>query len=158
MTIPFFDVGWKAVNVQYRLTDPPAGVGKYRFTHGLPTPLFLTNPYDKPAGPTLLVEGAKKAIVCFDNIDDLNIVAIPSKAPPARILESLSECDPIYIALDPDAYVANGGKPAVNRVVAKLGRERCRIVKLPCKADDLFTRHGGTAADMNEFIYQGLPV
>ena len=118
----------------------------------------MTNPYDKPSGPTLLVEGAKKAIVAFDHIDDLNIVAIPSKSPPKRLLGQLKDCDPIYIALDPDAYVADRGKPAVNRVVTKLGAERCRIVKLPCKPDDLFTMYGGAAEDFEHFIKQAVRV
>jgi hypothetical protein len=52
--------------------------------------------------------------------------------------------------------VANGGKPAVNRIVAKLGGERCRVIKMPCKVDDMVTKYGATAEDLMTFIYHGL--
>lgn len=153
MTIPHFDKGWQAVNVQYRMVNPPAGVGKYRYTAGLPAPLFLTEPDRELAGPTLLLEGAKKAIVVYAHLGvDLNVIAVPSKMPGKDLIERLAECDPVYVALDPDAYQATGkSKPAVNRLARLIG-SRARIVKLPCKPDDLFTRHKGNTNDFLGFL------
>lgn len=153
MTIPIFDVGWQAVNVQYRIINPPPNVGKYRFTHGLPAPLYLTDPDNEPSGPTLLVEGAKKGIILYAHLGHkFTVVAVPSKSPGQKLVERLSNCDPVYIALDPDAYVAGkGAKPAANRLVSML-KGRARIVKLPVKPDDLFTKFGGTAAEFLGFM------
>lgn len=152
MTIPIFDVGWKAVNVQYRIVNPPNGVGKYRFTAGLPAPLYLTDPDNEPSGKTLLVEGAKKAIVLYAHLGHkFTVVAVPSKMPGQQLIERLGDCDPVYVALDPDAYIADWGvKPAVNRLVSLL-KGRARIVKLPVKPDDLFTRFNGTVNDFLSF-------
>lgn len=157
MTIPVFDVGWKAVNVQYRIVNPPSGVGKYRFTAGLPAPLYLTDPDNEPSGATLLVEGAKKAVVCYAHLGhEFTVVAVPSKAPGQALIKRLTECDPVYVALDPDAYTADKGiKPAVNRIVRML-KGRARIVKLPVKPDDMFTMYGGTASDFMNFTRQAV--
>lgn len=152
MTIPIFDVGWQAVNVQYRIINPPHGVGKYRFTAGLPAPLYLTDPDTEPTGPTLLVEGAKKAIILYLHVGHkFTVLAVPSKMPGKDLIARLDKCDPVYVALDPDAYIADKGtNPAVNRVVKMLDG-RARIVKLPVKPDDLFTKYGGTADDFLGF-------
>lgn len=152
MTIPVFDIGWEAVNVQYRLMSPPDGVGKYRFTYGLPTPLFLTNPYIEPEGDVLLVEGAKKAIVTFDKLDDLYIVAVPSKVPPLQILARLSNADVVYIALDPDAYL-EGKSSAASRIGIALG-DKARYVRLPSKPDDFFTMYGGSQCQFMRYVRQ----
>lgn len=152
MTIPVFDVGWEAVNVQYRLMEPPSGVGKYRFTSGLPTPLFLTNPYTEPAGDVLLVEGAKKAIVTFDKLDDLCIVAVPSKVPPLQILDRLDQADAVYIALDPDAYCDKRASAAY-RIGKALGN-KARYVRLPTKPDDFFTMYGGSQSQFMRYVRQ----
>jgi hypothetical protein len=158
MTIPHFDTGWQAVNVQYRIVNPPAGVGKYRYTAGLPAPLFLTEPDRELSGATILLEGAKKAIVTYPKVGpDFNIVAVPSKMPGKDLLDRLADCDPLYLALDPDAYVATKSKdgrmlaPAINRL-ARLVGSRARIVKLPCKADDMFTIYGGGGRDFASFL------
>ena len=157
MTIPIFDVGWQAVNVQYRIIQPPRNVGKYRFTAGLPAPLYLTDPDTEPSGPTILVEGAKKAIVLYAHLGHkFAVVAVPSKMPGAQLIKRLGNCDPVYVTLDPDAYIAGKGiKPAVNRLVSML-RGRVRVVKLPVKPDDLFTRFGGTADDFINFTRQAV--
>jgi hypothetical protein len=157
MTIPIFDVGWKAVNVQYRIVNPPHNVGKYRFTAGLPAPLYLTDPDNEPTGPTVLVEGAKKAIVLYANVGHkFTVVAVPSKMPGASLIERLKECDPVYVTLDPDAYVAEKGiKPAINRLASML-KGRARIVKLPVKPDDLFTKFDGSANDFMNFTRQAI--
>jgi len=149
MTIPVFDVGWEAVNVQYRLLQPANGAGKYRFTSGLPAPLYLTDPDEEPAGATLLVEGAKKAIVLFAHMGHkYKVVAVPSKMPAGALIERLGNCDPVYVTLDPDAY--SDGQSA-QRVGMMLG-DRARFVRLPDKPDDLIVEYGMTPAMIENYI------
>jgi hypothetical protein len=50
-----------------------------------------------------------------------------------------------------------GKSPAVNRLVKMLPMEK-RVIKLPCKADDFFTLHDGTAVDFMAFIRQAVTV
>lgn len=162
MTIPHYDNGWHLTNVQYRLTNPTPGAGKYRMTAGIPASMFLTEPDDPVKGPCLLMEGAKKAIVTYQHIgkSQVVVVAVPSSSPSTDLLDRLKDCDPVYVCLDPDAFnrPENGGKPPVNRLASHLNADRTRIVSLPVKADDLFTMYGGTATDfMNYLSYARKP-
>jgi hypothetical protein len=76
--------------------------------------------------------------------------------PGAALIERLKECDPVYVTLDPDAYVAEKGiKPAINRLASML-KGRARIVKLPVKPDDLFTKFDGSANDFMNFTRQAI--
>lgn len=160
LTIPFFDVGWKAVNVQYRLLKPVNEGDKYRFTAGIPAPLYLTDPDQEPYGATVIVEGAKKAIIVMVYLGmKYTVVAIPSKSPSIELFERLKDCEPIYIALDPDAYrptkTKDGKilKPAVNRITEAING-RSRLVRLPAKPDDLFTKYGYSPKSFEKFICQ----
>lgn len=166
MTIPHYQEGWELVNVQHRLIKPANGAGKYRQTAGLPAAMFRTEPDDPLRGAVLVVEGAKKAIVTYTHLGTkpigfpMQIVAVPSKTPGHDLLGQLANCEPVYLVLDPDAYTAVKGKgrPAVNRLAELLGRERVRVVKLPCKPDDLLTRYKGTAEDLRHFLKQAVSV
>jgi hypothetical protein len=151
MTIPVFDKGWQVVNVQYRIINPPNGVGKYRFTHGLPAPLYLTDPESELNGPTLVVEGAKKAIVTYAEIGHkISVVAVPSKYPAKELIAKLSDCDPVYVGLDPDAYTDGA---SASRIGEMLG-DRARFVRFPGKPDDLIYKYGLRADSMMRYISQ----
>lgn len=164
MTIPHFGPGWEIVNIQHRLLNPKNPGDKYRQMAGLPAAMFLTEPDEPLTGATMVVEGAKKALVAYTHLGGqplggpLNIVAVPSKTPARQMLEALKDCDPVYLMLDPDAYVSNGGAPAVNRIVRALGRERVRVIKLPVKPDDFFVIYGGKQRDMVAYMKQAAPV
>ena len=169
MSIPYFELGKVPINVQYRLTNPPERGDKYRFSYGLKPGAWLTEPYEKPNGAALLMEGMKKAAVTFINTvasgnGRFSVVAVPSKTPGVDMLDILKDCDPVYICLDPDAYKPTKTKdgkllkPAVNRVVKIVGKERVRIVKLPTKADDFFTMYGGDASAFMSFFNQAARV
>lgn len=68
-TIPITDqTTGKWVNVQYRLVDPPKGVGKYRQEYEIPAAAFYANSHMD--GDCIIVEGAKKAIVVSQLICD----------------------------------------------------------------------------------------
>jgi hypothetical protein len=166
LTIPYFKPGRETektiYNIQYRLIRPPSPGDKYRFSYGLKPGLWLADPDNKPSGACLVMEGMKKAAVTFIQVvaragNKLSVVAVPNKTPGNELLAELSDCEPLFIALDPDAYqpvrTRNGQiqRPAVNRLVKAIGK-RARVVKLPVKADDLFTVHHGSAADFMRFV------
>lgn len=149
MTIPHYGPGWKLVNIQHRLLNPPEPGDKYRQMSGVPSAMFLTEPDTPLTGGVLVVEGAKKAIVTYTHIDpnlDLTVIAVPSKTPSADMLEMLDNAEPVYLALDPDAY--NGH---VQNIGLKLG-DRVRFVHLPAKIDDLFVLYGLEGKDLNKYI------
>ena len=168
LTIPYFAPGWDATTIQYRLTNPPAPNDKYRFQAGLKSSLWLSLPDEPPANATILCEGMKKAAVTFIELvaraeGNYSVVAVPSKMPGKELLHLLQDCDPVYIVLDPDAYYPTktpDGRivaPSINRLI-KMIKAPKRIVKLPLKADDFFTMHGGTAANFLSFLNGAKPV
>jgi hypothetical protein len=145
LTIPYFTNGRQLANVQYKLRTPPRPGDKYRFTSGLPAPLYLTD--DVPvAGKCLLVEGAKKAIIThghmFDRYDC--VVGLPGKHPSRACLDSLKDCNPIFYAADPDA-VQHGEAAGVAEYMTREHNVEVRIAHLVAKPDDLFTQHKMTA-------------
>lgn len=138
MTIPIFDKGWEAINIQYRIIEPPVGVGKYRFTAGLPAPLYVTDPDNGIGGRCLLVEGAKKAIVSYANVGHEfdTVVAIPSKTPSEKLVHKLDCCSELFLALDPDA-MQDGSADRIADIVGG----KVYFVSLPAKPDDLFVEY-----------------
>jgi len=121
----------------------------------LPAPLYLTDPDTEPSGPTILVEGAKKAIVLYAHLGHkFAVVAVPSKMPGKQLIERLSNCDPVYVTLDPDAYTDG---QSIGRIGGML-RGRARYVRLPAKPDDLLTRYGFSVQMMTSYINQATRV
>ena len=106
----------------------------------------------------IVVEGANKAIVTYQNIGyeshRMCVVGVPSKTPAFHILETFQNCSAVYLCLDPDAYVptkTKNGKivqPSVYRVANRIGIDRAWLVELPVKADDFFMMGG----DMHSFF------
>lgn len=149
MTIPHYGPNWKLTNIQHRLLNPPVAGDKYRQMAGVPSAMFLTEPDQPLSGQVLVVEGAKKAIVIYTHLgnDAGQIVAVPSKTPSAEMLELFVNCDPVYLALDPDAY-----KGHVQRIAERLGPERVRFVHFPAKPDDLLVEYGLEGRDLIKYI------
>lgn len=138
MTIPIFEPGWNCINIRHRLLNPPKPSDKYRPERsGLPASLYIAEPELGLTGRTILVEGEKKAMVTFITADDPNmqVVGIPGKTPNYALIEKMGECNPVYIILDPDAQAD------ARRVALMLGHERCRLIELPGKIDDLIIAH-----------------
>ncbi len=134
-TIPVYQPTTHAiVNVQYRLLNPPAGVGKYRQEYGLPSASFYAA--DVVDGEAIIVEGAKKAIVVFHTLErKLQVVGLPSNSPGERLLRELECFRRLYLILDPHSH------KQVERI-ARLLHPRVRIVTMPTKPDDAIVRHG----------------
>ena len=160
LTIPYFGREWQAQTIQYRLLQPPAPADKYRFQAGLKSAVWMADPDSNLSGPVILCEGMKKAAVTFIEAvargnGRYEVVAVPSKAPGADLLEILANADPLYIVLDPDAFT--GKTPAINRMVRMVSSPK-KVVKLPVKADDFFVLYGGTAVDFQRFLDQGMTI
>lgn len=153
LTIPYFREEWgRAVNVQYRLLSPIIPNDKYRFTPGLKSGLYFTEPA-RPKGKCLLVEGCKKAIVSYINLPTgtiNSVVASPSKAVPLSAVDDLDQVEVIYLALDPDTADESDG--STRRAIEILNPERVRIVSLPAKPDDMLVKHHATGQDLWRFI------
>ena len=149
LTIPYWK-GNHVINVQSRLLQPAAPNDKYRFTSGLPAPLYDPEKEDsKPEGQVLLVEGAKKAMVTHLHLGArYRVIGMPSKSLSHLQLEGLSECEPIILAIDPDAHYDG----TVGRNLKMIGEERVKIARLPDKIDDLFVQHGATPDQIDSFL------
>lgn len=159
LTIPYFGPEWQALTIQYRLTNPPKPNDKYRFQAGLRSALWLSEPDEEIKNAVLLCEGMKKAAVSFIELvakanHKITVTAVPSKAPGQDILSGFTNCDPLFICLDPDAYQ---GK-TIHRLLKLLPDVPKRLVKLPVKADDFFTMHRGTAFDFWNYVEVARPV
>lgn len=159
LTIPHFETGWKPMQVQYRLTRPPKGCGKYRWWgSGLGASVYLADPDEGVTGDVLLCEGAKKAIVSYLELvlkgdqRNLTVVAVASKTPSQRNLNRLRDASLVYVCFDPDAFdVDVGDETAIERVTRMLGPARVRVVSLPDKIDDLINS-GATWQDIMPFL------
>ena len=111
--------------------------------------MYLPDKEELPKNQTLVVEGAKKAMVTWLNLGHLySVVGIPSKAISHKQVAALSECDPVILALDPDA---NEDGTSL-RDAKLLGTERCMIATLPAKIDDLFVEYGATPYEIETFL------
>lgn len=137
MTIPVFKDSNTVLTIRNRLLQPRKPTDKYRpeFSN-LPTGLFLTDYERKPVGKALIVEGEFKAMTTYIAIGDpeLYVVGIPGKNPNEEIFEKLSQCEPVYLLLDPDTY--SGKDKSLLRVKNYFG-SRARIIKTPGKIDDM---------------------
>ncbi len=169
MTIPYFGMNWEAKTIQYRLTSPPEPSDKYRFQQGLKADLWRADPDAEIKNAVILCEGMKKAAVTFIEMvarynHPFTVVAVPSKSPGVDLLEQMKNADPLYILLDPDAYVTTRSKdgrlipPAINRILRMTAGIPRKIVKLPTKADDFFNIFGGNGKDFMDYMDNAKPV
>jgi hypothetical protein len=127
------------------LLDNPPG-GKYRpHMSGLARPLFRCDLYAPiVTGEVLLVEGEIKAMVTWAHLQDyvdqvhprnvmgrLSVIGATTKNLSPAQMGELAGASMIWICLDPDARQEADG------LARNLGAERCRIIDLPGKIDDM---------------------
>lgn len=135
-TIPKFDFAWKPTNMDYRLVDPPPGVGKYRFETGLNLSVFLSRPdMENFPDEVLITEGSKKAMVAsiytFPEKQENMVIGVPSKSAWCGISERVKDLGRVWICLDPGAE-----REAVK--LAEMIGKAARVLTLPFKIDDGF--------------------
>lgn len=149
LTIPYFKQG-EFINMQSRLLSPPVPSDKYRFLAGLPTHPFLPDKDSLPHGSTILVEGAKKAMVIYLHLGHKvdSVVGLVSKHVPESHLALIGDCDPVYVMLDPDAH------REAEELVKHIGN-RARLVAVPVKPDDYIVKYGASGEDVWGFIQHG---
>lgn len=133
-TIPKMEMGWKIRNVDYRLVDPPLGVGKYRPEYGLPAAAFISRPdLSNGHSPDLVIvtEGSKKAMVTSLHLDGMQVYGVPAARSWAGVDQRLKDGPDVIVVLDPDA------EKAARKLTKTIGR-RARYLHLPTKIDDAF--------------------
>jgi len=153
-TIPVWGVNWELVNVRHRLLNTPPNCGKYRADRvGLPSNLYLTKPDEKPSGEVILVEGEIKSIAIFSRLcdDGYNVVGTPGKSFSPVLLDTLADCDRVWIVFDPDA------KAQAWQTARRIG-EAARVCYLPVKPDDAFTLYGATSRTFQAALRYGRQV
>lgn len=143
---------WSAINMRHRLLATDAPGGKYRpHLAGAGNNLFYTDPMTQSLfGDVLIVEGEIKAMVTWAALweDDnplapgLFVIGLPGKSWKVEFISELEGAARVFICLDPDA----GSEAA--RLASSLGRERCKIVNLPDKVDDLINAGIMTGAEL----------
>lgn len=146
LSIPIWGEGWQVYNVKHRLLKEPPDGGKYhQEKKGVPAMPFFANP-DVKSGPLFLAEGEIKSMVTFATLQDerLQVAGLPAATPEERVFGLFANYEPVYLCLDPDAYIRQ--KPdtpcAAERALNLLGRERVRIIRLPGKIDDMIVNYG----------------
>ena len=145
-TIPVLAFG-KLWNIRHRLIGGDQS-DKYRpHMAGLPSMLFNADYLRSEADGILITEGEKKSIVAaqagFANVGLMGKAGFKEEwAPKFRRFAT------VYVALDPDAT------PRAAEI-ARLFDKRGRVVLLPDKLDDMLTKYGATADDIEWFIRQG---
>lgn len=141
VTIPTWFVGGVVQNIKLRVLNPRNDNDRYRNYYSTKMQNLFVPLYDVPlTGAGVIVEGEKKAIVLEQELDDINtrVVGIQSKKPDVSLFANLTNLDPIYVWLDPDAFLITdkSKESAVDYVTRNLGKERVRIVRSPVKVDD----------------------
>lgn len=170
LSIPYFAGGWdRIITLQYRLLCPEEDGGKYRFLKGAHAELFRPWPEDKIKGVVLILEGAKKALVTYEEAydikylgEDVTMVALPSKVAPERLVRQLDDAEMLIWMLDPDAYepAKSNGRvipPAIKRNIELAGSDRSRIVRTAAKIDDMIIKWGLKKKTIEAMINQAGP-
>lgn len=146
LTIPYirsFDGEKKPINVAHRLLQEDAinYGGKYRYEYGVPAASYVVEP-DKPLkGNVLVVEGAKKAIICWLHVGDCfdHVIGLPSADISRPIAEEFLAFDEVRLFLDPDTYEPDRNRRVIAEETAKKIGERTFLIRpsLDIKPDDL---------------------
>lgn len=157
LSIPYLAKDWCVSNIQFRLLTDNKEVDKYRFTYGLPTSLYWTEPEKEPGGVCIMTEGVKKGIVTWLHVGARvdQVGALPSKTPNWRLIEELRAFDRVYLMLDPDAYVPEkNGDIRAHKIARAIG-ENTRLVRLPMKVDDMLNMSLITPTQLWTAVQQG---
>lgn len=138
ITIPIWQQDGSVANVKLRTLNPKSANDRYRSLYKTGVPFTFTAFPKMKSDTCLLVEGEKKAMVCAEwSESKFQVVGLPTKTPDPETLDSLKSFGKITVILDPDAE-----KDALPRLVKMLGVERCEVVCLPDKVDDMIVQYG----------------
>jgi len=167
-SIPYLK-GQEIQTLQFRLVSPPHVSDKYRFEAGTSVAWFRPWPDDVIEGVVLVLEGAKKSLVAWQEGGQakyrgkkVTMIATPSKNVPTRLFDELENAELIIFMLDPDAYkpeIQNGKtvRPAIERNILLANPDRSLVVRTVAKIDDMFIDHGLQANVFEQMINQAGP-
>jgi hypothetical protein len=131
--IPKHGLNWEIKNIDYRLVDPPLGVGRYRPEPGIPQTFFISRPDLKEItadGTVVIVEGSKKAMVTAIMLGGaVQVLGVPGAMSWAGVAKAVKEVERVVVILDPDAEVAAA------KLANTIGPSAIRLT-LPTKIDD----------------------
>jgi hypothetical protein len=170
LTIPYWKTcfdgttfTYQVIGLRHRLlmADPPGGKYRPELAH-LGNNLFVTDLSFQGLGDTvLLVEGEIKAMVTWSAfwigntllMPGLDVVGTAGEGVKGALRDELRTRKMVYICLDPDCYIPPSPcpktwRPEPERLADDLGRERCKIIRLPGKVDDLLTAGVMDGADL----------
>jgi len=134
-TIPWFGQNFTFKTLQYRLCAD--GIeDRYRFEYGLEgggSHYYMADPSEPLKDRVIICEGAKKAIVTWFHLSDMNNVSTIASAARNTLtpaLEATKHCGMRYLILDPDS----------SRKAFEVARneKNVKAIYLPEKIDDLF--------------------
>jgi hypothetical protein len=130
-SIPKINHEMKLVNIDYRLTEPPDGAGKYRGETGLPPAVFIAEPARIDFNRLFVVEGAFKAMALFIFLQDngwadVQVIGLPSIGSNLW-KEHVYQYAESWVMLDPD-------NPEKTKKVAR--ESGSSPIYLPAKIDD----------------------
>ena len=134
-TIPWFGLNFTFKTMQYRLCADGI-IDRYRFEYGLDgggKHFYMADPSEAIKDRVIICEGAKKAIVTWFNLTDVNkftVIAASSNNTLSPALEATKDCGQRILILDPGS----------ERIAFKAAREKKNItpLHLPMKIDDMF--------------------
>jgi len=150
-TIPVYGRdGSTLINIRHRLVMGPSG-DKYRpHLAGLGAQLFNSRYTATPGEFIIITEGEKKSLV-LEQEGLPNVAIMGKRSFNKEWLKWMEPFATVYVALDPDAQESA-------RRLAALFSGRGRVVRLPCKVDDMVVRYGATGNDVMDFMRLGYPV
>lgn len=146
LTIPVWYQN-KLLNIRHRLLNPD-NTGRYRpHMANLGATLYNADDLHADSNKLMILEGEIKSVVVSQETGLANVAVIGKSGFPAKWAcdKRFERFKTIYVCYDPDAT-----EQAV--ATAKLFGDRARVMTLPTKADDYFTRAGGTAKQFTRYI------
>ena len=140
----------KLFNIRHRLIKA-AGGDKYRpEIAGLPNVLFNADYLYGDTETIIIAEGEKKSLH-LSQLGFPNVGLMGKSGFKKEWSSKFAKFNTVYVLLDPDAE-----QQAID--IAGLFTGRGRVVTLQDKVDDLITRYGATAEDIEWFVKMGRPV
>ena len=136
--------GATLTNIRHRLLNANGG-DKYRpHAAGLGAQLFNSHYTTATSGNIIITEGEKKSIVLAQE-NFANVGIMGQRSFRREWLDWLTPFKWVYVALDPDA------QESAQRL-AGMFNGKGRVVAVPVKADDFFTKYGGTRDDFAHYV------
>ncbi len=143
LTIPYmrdYNGESKPINIAHRLLHTDVS-GKYRYEFGVPAASFIVEPHLPMTGNVLVVEGAKKAMICWLYIGKHfdHIIGLPSADVGRNIADELCTFDQVSLFLDPDTYEPDiNGRITAYETAKKINTDVLLVLPtIDVKPDDL---------------------